>query len=79
VIVPHLIKAMPKRFLHTADIHLDSPLRGLDESEGASVQALRGKGFAVLIHFAIASAKAAQLDRTCPNIGVLQLRSMIVG
>src|SRR5437870_725909 len=30
------------RFLHAADIHLDSPLRGLDEYEGAPVQALRG-------------------------------------
>jgi DNA repair exonuclease SbcCD nuclease subunit len=29
-------------FLHAADIHLDSPLRGLDRYEGAPVEALRG-------------------------------------
>jgi len=30
------------RFLHAADIHLDSPLRGLDRYEGAPVERLRG-------------------------------------
>ena len=30
------------RFLHTADLHLDSPLRGLGSREGAPVQELRG-------------------------------------
>ena len=30
------------RFLHAADIHLDSPLRGLSRYEGAPLQALRG-------------------------------------
>jgi len=30
------------RFLHTADIHLDSPLRGLERYEGAPVDELRG-------------------------------------
>ncbi|MCZ6792624.1 MAG: DNA repair exonuclease [Planctomycetota bacterium] len=30
------------RFLHAADIHLDSPLRGLDRYEGAPVDELRG-------------------------------------
>jgi DNA repair exonuclease SbcCD nuclease subunit len=29
------------RFLHAADIHLDSPLRGLDTYEGAPVEAIR--------------------------------------
>jgi len=29
------------RFIHAADIHLDSPLRGLDQYEGAPVEALR--------------------------------------
>ncbi len=29
-------------FLHAADIHLDSPLKGLDRYEGAPVDALRG-------------------------------------
>lgn len=44
------------RFLHAADIHLDSPLRGLDEYEGAPVQALRGatrKAFTALIQLAL--------------------------
>src|SRR5437588_288361 len=48
---------MPMRFLHAADIHLDSPLRGLDEYEGAPVQALRGatrKAFAALTQLALA-------------------------
>lgn len=30
------------RFLHTADLHLDSPLRGLDRYEGAPVDEVRG-------------------------------------
>lgn len=30
------------RFLHAADLHLDSPLRGLSSYEGAPVEALRG-------------------------------------
>ena len=30
------------RFIHTADLHLDSPLRGLDRYEGAPVEELRG-------------------------------------
>lgn len=30
------------RFLHAADLHLDSPLRGLSRYEGAPVEALRG-------------------------------------
>jgi DNA repair protein SbcD/Mre11 len=30
------------RFLHTADIHLDSPLRGLDRYDGAPVDEIRG-------------------------------------
>ena len=29
------------RFLHAADLHLDSPLRGLDRHEGAPVEPLR--------------------------------------
>lgn len=44
------------RFLHAADVHLDSPLRGLDEYEGAPIQALRGatrKAFAALIQLAL--------------------------
>ncbi len=30
------------RFLHTADIHLDSPLRGLERYEGAPAAEIRG-------------------------------------
>lgn len=30
------------RFLHAADLHLDSPLRGLEQQEGAPVETLRG-------------------------------------
>jgi len=30
------------RFLHAADLHVDSPLRGLDDYDGAPVQRLRG-------------------------------------
>ena len=30
------------RFLHAADLHLDSPLRGLDRYEGAPVDDVRG-------------------------------------
>lgn len=33
---------MSLRFLHAADIHLDSPLRGLDAEEGAPVEVIRG-------------------------------------
>jgi DNA repair protein SbcD/Mre11 len=45
------------RFIHAADIHLDSPLRGLDKYEGAPVDAIRGatrRAFANLVDFAIA-------------------------
>ncbi len=30
------------RFIHAADIHLDSPLKGLEQYEGAPVEAIRG-------------------------------------
>ena len=30
------------RFLHTADIHLDSPLKGLEAHEDAPVEEIRG-------------------------------------
>ena len=45
------------RFVHAADIHLDSPLRGLNEYEGAPVEAIRGatrRAFANLVGLAIA-------------------------
>ena len=44
------------RFLHAADLHLDSPLRGLSRHEGAPVSALRGatrEAFANLVDLAI--------------------------
>lgn len=33
---------MPIRFLHAADVHLDSPLRGLERYDGAPVDRIRG-------------------------------------
>jgi DNA repair exonuclease SbcCD nuclease subunit len=36
------------RFIHAADLHLDSPLRGLDQYEGAPVDVLRRAGRAAL-------------------------------
>ena len=30
------------KFVHSADIHLDSPLRGLERYEGAPVEEIRG-------------------------------------
>ena len=47
------------RFLHAADIHLDSPLIGLDEYEGAPVEALRGatrRAFENLVQLALDEA-----------------------
>ncbi|MBI5557828.1 MAG: DNA repair exonuclease [Deltaproteobacteria bacterium] len=44
------------KFLHTADIHLDSPLKGLESYEDAPVQEIRGatrRAFDNLIDFAI--------------------------
>jgi DNA repair protein SbcD/Mre11 len=44
------------RFLHAADIHLDSPLRGLDDYEGAPTQVLRGaarKALTTLVQLAL--------------------------
>lgn len=44
------------RFIHCADVHLDSPLRGLDRYEGAPVERLRGatrRAFERLVNLAI--------------------------
>jgi len=44
------------KFIHTADIHLDSPLRGLARYDGAPVDRLRGatrRAFCNLVKFAI--------------------------
>lgn len=47
---------MDFRFIHAADIHLDSPLRGLDRYEGAPVEEVRGatrKAFRNLVDLAL--------------------------
>jgi DNA repair exonuclease SbcCD nuclease subunit len=47
---------MPFSFIHAADIHLDSPLRGLEAYEGAPVKAIRSatrRAFVNLIDLAI--------------------------
>lgn len=47
------------RFVHCADIHLDSPLRGLERYEGAPVEEVRGatrRAFDNLIQFAVREA-----------------------
>jgi DNA repair exonuclease SbcCD nuclease subunit len=44
------------KFIHAADIHLDSPLRGLESYEGAPVEEIRGatrKAFVNLINLAL--------------------------
>ena len=44
------------KFIHAADIHLDSPLRGLDKYEGAPVESIRGatrRAFANLVSLSI--------------------------
>ena len=47
------------RFLHAADIHLDSPLRGLPEHDGCTAARIRGatrEAFDGLVTFAIDEA-----------------------
>ena len=49
------------RFLHAADIHLDSPLRGLERYEGAPVEELRGatrRAFTNLVELAVEESVA---------------------
>ena len=49
------------RFLHAADVHLDSPLRGLDRYEGAPVAEVRAatrRAFGALVETAIAERVA---------------------
>jgi len=48
-------------FIHTADIHLDSPLKGLERYEGAPVEEIRGatrKAFVNVVDFAISEQVA---------------------
>ena len=49
------------RFLHAADLHLDSPLRGLDRYDGAPVDEVRGASRRALDHL-IAAALDHQVD-----------------
>lgn len=45
------------KFIHAADLHIDSPLRGLDAHEGAPVERLRGatrRAFVALVDLALA-------------------------
>jgi DNA repair protein SbcD/Mre11 len=47
------------RFIHAADLHLDSPLRGLDRYDGAPVEEIRGatrRAVAKLVDLAIAQS-----------------------
>lgn len=47
----------PLKFIHAADLHIDSPLRGLDAHEGAPVERLRGatrQAFVALVDLALA-------------------------
>jgi DNA repair protein SbcD/Mre11 len=49
------------KFLHAADIHLDSPLRGLEQYDGAPVEQIRGatrRALANLVELAIAERVA---------------------
>ena len=49
---------MPITFLHAADIHLDSPLKGLERYENAPVDRIRSatrRAFSRLIDLAIAT------------------------
>ena len=44
------------KFVHAADVHLDSPLRGLERYEGAPVEQIRGatrKAFVNLVNLCI--------------------------
>ena len=44
------------KFLHAADLHIDSPLRGLDAYDGAPVERLRGASrtaFVALVDLAL--------------------------
>jgi len=52
------------RFLHAADLHLDSPLRGLDAYDGAPAERLRGasrSAFVALVDLALARRVALVL------------------
>ena len=52
------------KFIHAADIHLDSPLRGLERYEGAPVEALRGatrRSLELLVDLALDEAVTACL------------------
>src|SRR5918996_1910432 len=49
------------KFIHAADIHLDSPLRGLEQYDGAPVEQIRGatrQALANLVELALAERVA---------------------
>ena len=57
------------RFIHAADIHLDSPLKGLERYENAPVERIRGatrRAFTRLIDLAIEKARRFRADRGRP-------------
>ncbi|MCP5115170.1 MAG: DNA repair exonuclease, partial [bacterium] len=52
-----LVVPVPVKFIHAADIHLDSPLEGLERYEGAPVEEIRGatrRAFENMVRLAIA-------------------------
>ena len=60
---------MPITFLHAADIHLDSPLKGLQRYEHAPVDRIRGatrRAFERMIELAIDRRVDFVLDRGGP-------------
>ncbi|MGD8631404.1 MAG: DNA repair exonuclease, partial [Gammaproteobacteria bacterium] len=59
-----LIKEDPLKFIHAADVHLDSPLRGLERYEGAPLAEIRSatrRAFDNLVALAIEEAVACVL------------------
>lgn len=76
------------RFLHAADIHLDSPLRGLERFEDAPGDEIRGatrRALAALVDLAIAEGVAFVLiagdlydgDWKCYNTGIFFVQQML--
>jgi hypothetical protein len=52
------------RFLHCADLHLDSPLRGLEADPDAPVEAVRGAGHLM----AAAVPRVSPRSHDAPNV-----------
>ena len=73
------------KFIHAADIHLDSPLRGLEQYEGAPVEEIRGatrRAFENLVELAIAedikrtNLKIDCLAESCANCRYHKLQNV---